>query len=176
MIPPLRDRDDDVQLLADHFLDRAAQRLAKPKCLLEADARELFANYDWPGNVRELENIITRACVLNEGHSISAAELRPWLQDPERVGNWSDGCRFAGWFELGGCREVDDSGDARSSRRTSCENGQGTGDWRANTKRKAAELRGGPASQRAGSTGSAKLCRSTRQSLRRNWRNAPLLR
>ena len=85
VLPPLRERGDDVQLLADYFLDRAAQRLARPRCTLDTDARELFANYQWPGNVRELENIITRACVLNEGQSIAACELRPWLQAPDEV-------------------------------------------------------------------------------------------
>jgi len=85
VIPPLRERGDDVQLLADHFLGRSAERLAKPLCVLEADARQLFASYHWPGNVRELENIITRACVLNDGQPISAAELRPWLEQPEQV-------------------------------------------------------------------------------------------
>ena len=85
VIPPLRDRGGDVQLLADHFLQRAAHRLNRTKYALDDDARELFATYHWPGNVRELENIITRACVLNEGDTITAAELRPWLQEPEQV-------------------------------------------------------------------------------------------
>ncbi len=82
-LPPLRDRGDDVHLLADYFLDRAAERLGRAPCCLDSDARELFATYHWPGNVRELENIITRACVLNEGQSISASELQPWLEQPE---------------------------------------------------------------------------------------------
>ncbi len=82
-MPPLRDRGEDVQLLADFFLDRAAARLARTKCILEENARQLFADYHWPGNVRELENIITRACVLNDGSPINAGELRPWLEQPE---------------------------------------------------------------------------------------------
>ncbi len=85
VLPPLRDREDDVQLLADFFLQRAARRLERAQCELEEDARQLFAQYHWPGNVRELENIITRACVLNEGRPISAAELRPWLEQPEQI-------------------------------------------------------------------------------------------
>jgi len=85
VIPPLRDRKDDVQLLADHFLARAAERLEKPVCTLEPDVRQLFSSYSWPGNVRELENIITRACVLNDGKPISVCELRPWLQQPEDI-------------------------------------------------------------------------------------------
>jgi len=86
VLPPLRERSDDVQLLADHFLARAAHRLSRAACELEPSARELFAAYHWPGNVRELENIITRACVLNEGRAITADELRPWLEQPDQVG------------------------------------------------------------------------------------------
>lgn len=85
VLPPLRVREDDVQLLADHFLSRAAQRLDRPMCELKSCARNLFAAYHWPGNVRELENIVTRACVLNEGQPIAADELRPWLEQPEQV-------------------------------------------------------------------------------------------
>ncbi len=84
-MPPLRERGDDVQLLADFFLDRAAERLARTKCTLDQNARQLFADYHWPGNVRELENIITRACVLNDGNPITVGELRPWLEQPEIV-------------------------------------------------------------------------------------------
>jgi len=86
VLPPLREREDDVQLLADHFLARAAHRLGRQAYELEPCARELFAAYHWPGNVRELENIITRACVLNEGQAITADQLRPWLEQPDRVG------------------------------------------------------------------------------------------
>jgi DNA-binding NtrC family response regulator len=85
-LPPLRSRGEDVQLLADHFLDRAAQRLARPPLELTSDCRDLLAAYHWPGNVRELENIITRACVLSGGAPIAAADIRPWLQQPEHVG------------------------------------------------------------------------------------------
>ncbi len=86
VMPALRDRGDDVQLLADFFLAHAAERLGRQPCQLEDDARQLFTQYDWPGNVRELENIITRACVLNHGSPIDAAELRPWLEQPEEMG------------------------------------------------------------------------------------------
>jgi len=85
VLPPLRERADDVQLLADHFLARAAKRLNRPVCKLDPCARKLFAAYHWPGNVRELENIITRACVLNQGEPISANEMRPWLEQPEHA-------------------------------------------------------------------------------------------
>ncbi len=85
VLPPLRDRDDDVHLLTNYFLKRAAKRLERPVCTLADDARNLFAAYHWPGNVRELENIVTRACVLNDGRPISAVELRPWFEQPESI-------------------------------------------------------------------------------------------
>jgi DNA-binding NtrC family response regulator len=84
-LPPLRERPGDVQLLADHFLDRAARRLERPRVELADDARDLLASYRWPGNVRELENLVTRACVLNAGDAITAADIRPWLQHPEGI-------------------------------------------------------------------------------------------
>ena len=82
-LPALRERAGDVQALAEYFLERAARRLARPRVALADDARELLAAYHWPGNVRELENLITRACVLNQGREISAGEIRPWLQQPD---------------------------------------------------------------------------------------------
>lgn len=80
MVPPLRERQGDVLELADHFLAQAADKLSRQRLEMEASARELLNNYTWPGNVRELQNIITRACVLNQGQPITADELRPWLR------------------------------------------------------------------------------------------------
>jgi DNA-binding NtrC family response regulator len=80
MVPPLRERVGDVLELADHFLAQATQRLERRSYELEGAARELLASYTWPGNVRELQNIITRACVLNQTGMIWADQLRPWLQ------------------------------------------------------------------------------------------------
>ena len=80
VVPPLRERAGDVLELADHFLAHAAERLDRGPFVIEPAARELLAAYDWPGNVRELQNIITRACVLNQGEPIRADELRPWLR------------------------------------------------------------------------------------------------
>jgi DNA-binding NtrC family response regulator len=80
-VPPLRERDGDVLELADHFLAHAAERLNRGPFALESPARALLNDYAWPGNVRELQNIITRACVLNEGKPIAADLLRPWLKN-----------------------------------------------------------------------------------------------
>ena len=90
MVPPLRDRRDDVPELTDYFFARCAKRLQREPCSLEAAARELLAAYHWPGNVRELENIVTRASVLNAGGPVTADELRRWL-----IGGPSDASKTA---------------------------------------------------------------------------------
>ncbi len=66
-IPALRDRKDDIKVLADHFVEAASRELAKPRPqLTEAQIAALRA-YDWPGNVRELQNVIERAVILSRG-------------------------------------------------------------------------------------------------------------
>ena len=79
--PPLRNRREDIGLLADYFLGRTATRLGREPCQIDAGAEDLLHTYHWPGNVRELENIMTRASVLNVNGSIGADDLRPWLID-----------------------------------------------------------------------------------------------
>jgi two-component system response regulator HydG len=76
-LPPLRDRIEDVPLLAHHFLRRYAERLAKRVRTLAPEAVELLCGYRWPGNVRELENAIERAVVLCRGDAITPADLPP---------------------------------------------------------------------------------------------------
>ncbi len=74
-VPPLRERDDDVLLLAESFLARFAQRLQAGEFVLADDARAALLNYPFPGNVRELENILERAVTLSAGSTIAAADL-----------------------------------------------------------------------------------------------------
>jgi transcriptional regulator with GAF, ATPase, and Fis domain len=81
-VPPLRERQADVPLLAEHFAAATAGRLGCPPCELAADALDLLCSYHWPGNVRELENLITRASVLAADKRLSADDLRLWLIDP----------------------------------------------------------------------------------------------
>ncbi|HEY6100048.1 MAG TPA: sigma-54 dependent transcriptional regulator, partial [Anaeromyxobacter sp.] len=76
-LPALRDRVDDVPLLAHHFLRRYADRLGKKVRTVSPEAIELLSGYRWPGNVRELENAIERAVVLCRGDSVTAADLPP---------------------------------------------------------------------------------------------------
>ncbi len=74
-LPPLRDRGDDVLLLASHFLDRFARKLQRPAKRLAPDAMRALRDYEWPGNVRELEHAIEHAMVLTAGEVITAANL-----------------------------------------------------------------------------------------------------
>jgi two-component system response regulator PilR (NtrC family) len=75
-LPPLRDRKDDIPLLAHHFLDKYGQENHKGGLELTPAALDLLTEYDWPGNVRELENVIERAVVLSPGPRIGE-ELIP---------------------------------------------------------------------------------------------------
>lgn len=79
-VPPLRERGEDVLELAEHFLTQASERLGRDRLVLEAGARDLFLSHRWPGNVRELHNVVTRACVLADGASVSADLVRSWLR------------------------------------------------------------------------------------------------
>ena len=70
--PPLRERKEDVQPLALHFLAKFASRMKKQVDTITGDALRLLAEYHWPGNIRELENIIERAVILAKGNRITA--------------------------------------------------------------------------------------------------------
>lgn len=74
-IPALRERPDDIQPLADHFLRRLAARLRHSARGFSPDAIALMKAYSWPGNVRELENAVERALNVASGDPISAADL-----------------------------------------------------------------------------------------------------
>jgi len=70
-IPPLRDRGDDLDILADHFLERFCRDLGKSQLTLSQEARHRLREYSWPGNVRELQNAIERAVILADGSEIT---------------------------------------------------------------------------------------------------------
>ncbi len=76
-LPPLRDRIEDVPLLAHHFLGRYSDRLGKKVRAVSGEAMELLGGYRWPGNVRELENAIERAVVLCRTDTVGPADLPP---------------------------------------------------------------------------------------------------
>jgi DNA-binding NtrC family response regulator len=75
-IPPLRERGDDVLLLANHFLEKFSREFAKPGLELSSGVSERLLSYRWPGNVRELQNTLERAVILADGLTIHADELQ----------------------------------------------------------------------------------------------------
>ncbi|MGD9905833.1 MAG: sigma-54-dependent transcriptional regulator [Vicinamibacterales bacterium] len=74
-VPPLRERGDDVVLLARHVLERAALDRGRRPPALDRSALEALSGYPWPGNVRELQNCLERAALLVDGDTISARHL-----------------------------------------------------------------------------------------------------
>jgi two-component system, NtrC family, response regulator AtoC len=75
VLPPLRERPDDIRVLIDHFVDKHQQRTGKRIERIEDEVIDALQGYGWPGNVRELENTIERAVVLATGPSITAATV-----------------------------------------------------------------------------------------------------
>jgi two-component system, NtrC family, response regulator AtoC len=76
VLPPLRDRIEDIPLLVERFLTDLAARLGRPKLGISADALATLARHRWPGNVRELRNAIEQAAVLTTGDTIERPDLR----------------------------------------------------------------------------------------------------
>ncbi len=79
-IPPLRDRREDIPLLAAHFLERMSRK-SETKYVFSDDAIRTMSEYAWPGNVRELENSIERACALSSGPVLRLGDMPTQLQD-----------------------------------------------------------------------------------------------
>jgi formate hydrogenlyase transcriptional activator len=82
-VPPLRDRPEDILLLAKYFIERYAAKAAKRIRRVEKRTAKLIETYDWPGNIRELQNVIERAMILCDSDTFSVEEK--WLRpEPER--------------------------------------------------------------------------------------------
>jgi len=75
LMPPLRDRDDDILLLARHFAVKFADDAGKPAPRFSDEALQSLRSYDWPGNVRELENVVQRLVVMTDGDIIEVPDL-----------------------------------------------------------------------------------------------------
>lgn len=97
-LPPLREREGDVALLAPHFVRAACEREGRPEKTITRDAMALLESYDWPGNVRELQNLCERAVVLAHDNTIDAELIRGWIHapipqpmDPNRNGAHTNG-------------------------------------------------------------------------------------
>lgn len=83
-IPPLRERREDIPLIAKHFLDYYTQKNNRIFQDFSVDAMEALINYDWPGNVRELENTIERLVVLHDTTEVKPKQLPPHIQKVDR--------------------------------------------------------------------------------------------
>ena len=120
-IPPLRDRPDDIPMLARHFVERFCRELNKKPLMLAPSAIEELQEYRWPGNVRELQNCMERAVILTEGDTIHARHLNllarmapPPAEDGEPVDHVDLSGTLAERHAAGRQRR---SSGARSSRR-----------------------------------------------------------
>jgi DNA-binding NtrC family response regulator len=79
-LPPLRDRRDDISLLAHHFLQRCSENFHKKARRFAPAVLQVLEQHNWPGNVRELENVIQRAVVLSDGPTIDLSQLPPAMR------------------------------------------------------------------------------------------------
>lgn len=80
-LPPLRDRREDIQILANHFLKKYSQELSKNISTISPEALQILLNYEYPGNVRELQNIIERAVALESSPDLTAHNLSSYLSE-----------------------------------------------------------------------------------------------
>jgi two-component system response regulator PilR (NtrC family) len=80
-LPPLRDRREDIQILANHFLKKYSQELSKNISNISPEALQILLNYEYPGNVRELQNIIERAVALESSPDLTAHNLSSYLSE-----------------------------------------------------------------------------------------------
>src|SRR6266576_1667660 len=90
-IPPLRERGDDIRVLAEHYMASFKSRLRKNINRIAPEVAKAFLKYDWPGNVRELRNVIERAMILEDGDEITAKYLPRGLVADSRAGSESRG-------------------------------------------------------------------------------------
>jgi DNA-binding NtrC family response regulator len=74
-LPPLRERGDDIPLLADHYLKHYSAKYGRDVRQINAQARDLMRAYPWPGNVRELSHVIERAVLWSQGDTLDVEHL-----------------------------------------------------------------------------------------------------
>lgn len=82
ILPPLRDRREDISLLANHFLQKFSSENQRDIIDIDPMAMSLLTTWSWPGNIRELSNVIERAVVMNSGPIIFSEDLPPQIRQP----------------------------------------------------------------------------------------------
>jgi len=104
-VTPLRERQDDIPLLIEHFLDSFCQREGRQRKMMLPEAVELMRRYDWPGNVRELKNIIERLVIMTPGKTISIIQLPDYIAAGE-ASRETGGAKPGSALELSSLREA----------------------------------------------------------------------
>jgi two-component system response regulator AtoC len=89
-LPPLRERVEDIPLLARHFLQRFAGEMGRAVPRLTGEAVSALQSYPWPGNIRELENVLERTVVMTRGDTIDAGDLPPELGEGSPISGQAD--------------------------------------------------------------------------------------
>lgn len=79
-LPPLRERADDILILADYFLEKSSSKLGKNPLKLAPEVRDFLMRYSWPGNIRELEHLMERMALMAEGRVIASNMIPPEMQ------------------------------------------------------------------------------------------------
>jgi transcriptional regulator with GAF, ATPase, and Fis domain len=91
-LPALRERDGDVELLAQHFLSRHSDELNRPGIAFSEEALQYLSTYSWPGNIRELENLVERIAILSDGEIIGVDQIPDFVRStqPTRIATLED--------------------------------------------------------------------------------------
>jgi transcriptional regulator with GAF, ATPase, and Fis domain len=84
-VPPLRERPEDIPVIARHLVGQFGRELGKPDCTLEPAAMTELSAYSWPGNVRELRNVIERAVMLASGDRIGRSDVKALLPESRKA-------------------------------------------------------------------------------------------
>jgi two-component system response regulator HydG len=96
VLPPLRERREDIPLLVHYFMQHAAEKYAKPIDGIDPDAQQVLMNYSWPGNVRELKNAVDTMVVLSNGNRLTVDSLPPGMGPAGRGSTAGSGANVAG--------------------------------------------------------------------------------
>lgn len=89
-LPPLRERREDIGILAQYFIKKYCEKLRKNEMNLSADSLKNLLNYHWPGNIRELENLMERSVILTKGDILSLIPLPSTVNAKNSAEDWND--------------------------------------------------------------------------------------